>query len=149
MEENRIRGFWNVKLLDENGNVKMEKSHENLVTDSGFDWLIQRGWSTQTGSNAANYIAIGSDSTSATTSDTTLGQNPPLANQQGTYSHTDGKHNFELTTTFAAGVGTGSINEYGLMNGSPTGTLFNHATFGTIVKNSSDTLQITFAGSLS
>jgi len=146
-EHTKIKGTWDIKLLGPDGEVKEHMKTTNLITDSGFDGLIQRCFSTQTGSPAFNYIAIGSDGTAASTSDTSLGY--LLAVKQGTYSHTDGEHNFELSATFGAGVGTGSIREYAIQNGSPSGTIFNRATFGTIVKGSQDSLQIVFAGSLS
>jgi len=146
-ENLKLKGSFDVKLFGPDGTLKKHLKKDNLVTDSGFDWIIQRGFSTQTGSAAANYIAIGSDGTAASTSDTALGYT--LAVEQATYAHTDGEHNFSLTNTFGAGVGTGSVREYAVQNGSPTGTIFNRATFGTIVKGSQDSLQIVFAGSLS
>lgn len=142
-----LKGFWDIKLIGTDGKIKDHISEENLVTHAGFDAIIQRGFSTQTGSASENYIAIGSGATAAATSDTTLGSE--AARQQGTYAHTDGGHNFSLTTTFAAGVATGTISEYGVLNASSSGQLFNRALTGTITKGASDTLQIVFAGSLS
>ena len=141
----KIKGTFDVKLFGPDGKLKEHVVSPNLVTDSGMDGLMQRGFSTETGSSAFNYIGIGSDDTAAGSANTALGY--VLACEQATYAHTDGQHNFSLTNTFAAGVGTGSVSEYTVQNGSPTGQLHNRATFGTITKNAADSLQIVFAGS--
>jgi hypothetical protein len=146
-EKMKLSGHFTAKLIGPDGNVKEERKSKNTVVDEGFDMVCQRFFSTQTGSAAFNYIGIGSDDTAAAAGNTTLGY--VLALAQGTYAHTDGEANLSLTNTFAAGTGTGSVNEYGILNGSPTGDMFNRATMGTIVKNAADSLQIVFAGSLS
>lgn len=117
------------------------------VTNAGFNALIQRGFSTDTGSDAINYIAIGSGSVAVAAGDTTLGSE--AARAQGTYSYTDDAKAFEHTTTFAAGTATGSIFEAGLLNSGATGMLFARQTFGVVQKGASDSLQITWVGSFS
>lgn len=117
------------------------------VTTMGFNHLIQRGFSTQTGSAAFNYVAIGSGDSAAAAGDTALGSE--AARAQGDYSYTDDTKAFEVTETFAAGTGTGSITESGLFNASSAGQLFARQTFGVINKGASDSLQITWVGSLS
>jgi len=71
------------------------------------------------------------------------------ARAQGTYSYTDDTKAFEHTTTFAAGTATGSITESGLFNSGATGMLFARQTFGVIQKGASDSLAMTWVGSLS
>lgn len=117
------------------------------VTTAGFNAIIQRGFATQTGSDAINYIAIGSGDSAAAAGDTALGSE--AARAQGTYSYTDDAKAFEHTTTFAAGTATGSIVESGLFNSGATGELFARQTFGVIQKGASDSLQMTWVGSLS
>lgn len=146
MEGTKLKGSFDVKLIGPEGELKEHLFRENLVTDGGLDNLIHTAFNTITGSSQFNYIAVGSDDTAAASGNTALGY--ALAVEQATYAHTDGEHNFSLTNTFGAGVGTGSVREYGVQNGSPTGVLFNRATFGEILKGASDTLQIVFAGSL-
>lgn len=117
------------------------------VTNVGFNGLIQRGFDTGTGSDAFNFIAIGSGDTAAAAGDTALGSH--AARAQGTYSYTDDSKAFEHTTTFAAGTATGSIAESGLFNSGVDGMLFARQTFGVINKGASDSLQITWVGSFS
>ena len=147
MEKMKLKGSFDVKLFGPDGKLKQHETTDNLVVDAGFDGISQRCFSTETGSASFNYISIGSGASAAAAGDTTLDN--VLATQQATYAHSDGDANFSLTTTFAAGVGTGSVNEYAVQNGSPTGTLFNRALTGLVTKNAADSLQIVFAGSLS
>jgi hypothetical protein len=67
----------------------------------------------------------------------------------GTYAHTDGQTNCNHTVTFAAGAGTGSITEAGMLASGATGYLFCRQVFAQIAKGASDSLQITWAFSLS
>ena len=147
-EENMgIKGYFNAKLFDENGNLKQEVDTPNLITFAGFDVVSQRMWSTQTGSPAVTFIAIGSGTVAASTANTALGGE--LSRMTGTYSHTDGQQNLSHTCTFAAGAGTGSITEAGMLNSGATGYLLCRQTFAQIAKGASDSLQITWAFSLS
>lgn len=147
MEKIRIKGNYTLRLYDELGNLKDERSTPNLVTTVGFNGIIQRGYSTQTGSAAWNYIAIGSGTTAANAADTAMGSE--AARAQGTYSYTDGTKAFELAKTFAAGTATGSIAESGIFNAASAGQLFSRQTFGVITKGAADTLAVTWVGSLS
>jgi hypothetical protein len=142
-----IKGYCIKRLFDENGNLKYEDAGHNLVTLAGFDLASQRLWSTQTGSPSVTYIAIGSGTVAASTANTALGGE--LSRMAGTYAHTDGQTNLSHTATFAAGAGTGSITEAGMLNSGATGYLLCRQTFAQIAKGASDSLQITWAFSLS
>jgi len=142
-----LKGWTIKKLYDENGCLKTEQIDPNLVTLAGFDLVSQRLFSTQTGSPAVNYIAIGSGTAAASTANTALGGE--LSRMAGTYAHTDGQTNCNHTVTFAAGAGTGSITEAGMLNSGATGYLLCRQQFAQIAKGASDSLQITWAFSLS
>jgi len=143
----KFKGSFEAVLRDKDGNIKETRSIPNLITDAGFDGVIQRCFSTGTGSDAFNQIAIGSGETAASTGDTSLGSE--AARAQGTYTYTDGTAAFTIQNTFAAGTGTGSIYESGILNSGATGQLWNRQTFGVINKGASDSLQVTWTGSLS
>jgi tryptophan synthase beta subunit len=142
-----FKGWTIKKLYDENGNLKTEQIDPNLVTTAGFDWAAQRLFDTLVGSPATNYIAIGSGTVAANVSDTVMGGE--LSRSVGAYAHTVGQKNCNHTVTFAAGAGTGSITEAGMLNSGATGYLFCRQTFAQIAKGASDSLQITWAFSLS
>ena len=117
------------------------------VTTVGFNGIIQRGFDTGTGSDALNFVAIGSGTGAAAAGNTVLGSE--AARAQGDYAYTDDTKAFTVTKTFAAGTATGSIAESGLFNDSSAGELFARQTFGVILKGASDSLQITWVGSVS
>lgn len=126
-------------LRDANGNVKEEKTVKNIVTNAGRAHIIDRLQGTS--SAVADYIAIGTSSTSAAASDTTLGAE--VARAQGTLSQPDAYID-RCVYTFAAGTGTGTITEAGRLNASSSGTLMGRQTFTGIVKGAGDSLQITY-----
>jgi len=117
------------------------------VTTVGFNHIIQRGFDIGTGSAAFNYVGIGSGIVASDVGDTALGSEANRA--QGAYAYTDDTAAFTVTATFAAGTATGSITESGLFNASSAGQLFARQTFGVVQKGASDSLQITWVGSLS
>ncbi len=141
-----VKSFFELKLFDKDGNLKDYRVTPNTMTNVGRDLLMQIAFDTATGSAQFNYIAIGSGTASASASDTALGSE--AARSQATYSHTDGQHAFQLQETFGAGTGTGSISESGIFNAASSGQMFARQTFGTIVKGSSDSLQVTWTGSI-
>jgi len=146
-EKFKIKGNYIVELYDADGNLKDFRDTSNLVTTTGFDTIIQRGFHTLTGSNAFNFIAIGSGTAAAAAANTTLGSE--AARAAGTYAHTDGQANLFISGAFAAGTATGSITEVGLFNSGATGALFSRTVFAVVNKGAADSLAITWVGSLS
>lgn len=147
MEKLKFKGTFEAVLRDKDGKIKDTRKVPNLITDAGFDGVIQRCFSTGTGSDSFNYIAIGSGDTAAATGDTALGSE--AARAEGTYAYTDGTAAFTLTKTFAAGTADGSIYESGIFNSGVDGQLWNRQVFAVINKGASDSLQVTWTGSLS
>lgn len=142
-----IKGRWQVVLKDEHGNVKDQRNGENVITTNGLEYLASYLHSANTaGSWTMQYVAIGTDSTAETNSDTALGTE--LSRHTGTVTYTSGGI-YEVVATFAAGSGTGAIVEYGLFDANTGGTMLNRSTEAVINKGASDileaTTQITFS----
>jgi hypothetical protein len=74
-------------------------------------------------------------------SDTTLGTE--LVRQVFTTSSVS-TNVVTLTTTYAAGTGTGALQEAGIFNASTAGTMLSHVVFSVINKGAADTLTITW-----
>lgn len=138
----KIRGFWEIQLHDEAGHLKQHIQGENVITTVGKEYLARYLNSAATGAttNTIRYIAVGSNQTAEAAADTALGTE--LARVSGVVSYSSGAI-FEVTGTFAAGVGTGSIYEYGLLSSASVGTLFSRDTEALITKGASDTLTVT------
>lgn len=143
----KIRGFWDIKLIGETGELKEHIKGENVITTNGKEYLAS--WlnsSTTSGANTLKYIAIGTGSTAEAAADTALGVETARATGASTY--TSGAI-FSVTATFAAGTGTGAVAEYGLYSSSTGGTLFSRDTEAVINKGASDTLVVTTQVTLS
>lgn len=143
----KIRGFWDVKLHGPNGELKDHRYGENVITTNGKEFLARYLLSAATAAtNTLRFIAIGTNTTSESASDTALGAE--VARISGSVSYVSGAI-FEVIATFPAGTGTGAIAEYGLLNTSTGGTLFSRDTESVVNKGASDTLTVTNRTTLS
>ena len=145
-----VTGRWEMILTGPNGEHKNTVRGKNVVVDNGLEKLCEF----LSAANAAattftfGYIGIGTDATSESSSDTDLGTE--LARHTGVVSYISNAI-YQVKSTFAAGLGTGAIVEYGLFNSNTNGTLFSRDTESVINKGAGDTLtvtaQYTFSGS--
>lgn len=138
----KITGHWDMVLTGPDGEVKQEVSGKNVIVTNGLEFLASFLNSAATAASTFNmrYIAIGSDATAEAVSNTALGTE--LARHTGTVTYTSGAL-YEVAATFAAGVGTGAVNEYGLFSANSGGTMFSRDTESTVNKGASDTLTVT------
>ena len=119
-----------------NNKVVLEKN--NLIVQVGKNFLA----SAVINSSASPFVgmAIGTGTTAASTSDTTL--ETEVARAAFTSSSVS-TNVVSLSNTYAAGTGTGAITEAGIFNNASSGgTMLSHVVFSAINKGSSDTLTI-------
>jgi hypothetical protein len=134
-------GTWTAKLYGPDGELKQTVHGPNVVTTNGKEMLAAYLASAAASAtlNSFKYVAIGTGSTAESASDTAMAVES--ARTTGTASYLSGAI-YQVTATFAAGVGTGAIVEYGLFNTSTGGTLFNRDTESVVNKGSSDSLVV-------
>jgi hypothetical protein len=119
-----------------NNEVVLQK--KNLIVQVGKNFLASAVISSSTSPFTA--IAIGTGTTAASTSDTTL--QTELTRAAFTTSSVS-TNVVSLSNTYAAGTGTGAITEAGIFNNSTSGgTMLSHVVFSAINKGSADTLTI-------
>lgn len=140
-----FKGHFKLTLRDAKGRFKARREAENLITNNGFDAICAQVSGAP--ENAFNYVAIGTGTTPASATDTSL--QTEVARGQATYAHTNGTKTFTLTYTFEAGVGTGAITESGILNATTAGTLLCRQVFQAINKGEGDTLQVVWSFSVS
>lgn len=137
-----FKGRWFATLYGENGAVKDYREGDNIITDVGKSFLVE--YLNSAAASATQWgmfqIAVGSDSTTEAASNTALGTE--LARQTGAAGEAAGAI-YRVTATFASGVGTGGIVEYGLFSSSTGGTMFSRDTENIINKGANDTLAVT------
>ena len=123
------------------GKTVLEIDPTVVVTDAGFDAICDCiGNPTQP--DNFDYIAIGTDSTAPSSSDTTLGSE--VMREQGTYSHTSGTKSFSVQHTFTF-TASYTIWESGLFNAASGGTMLARGVLDSgIAVASGDSLQVTW-----
>lgn len=149
-----VKGFVDVAVYDEFGNLKEERHYDNGITNTGFEVLADRiaDHSAFTG-NQVNYIGLGTGSTAFSAAQTALVTElagGSYARQQDTdATYTSGSKSFAVSATFNAGVATGAITESGLFDAATTGNMVARQTFSAINVGASDSITVTWTITLS
>ncbi len=140
-EQVKMKGEWFITLYGPNGELKDRRQGFNVVTTVGKEFIASFLQSAVAAASTftAKYIAIGTNSTAESASDTALGTE--ASRSTGTASYISGQI-FQVTATFGAGSGTGAIYEYGLFSSNAAGTLIARDTEAVINKGASDTLTV-------
>ncbi|MCP4158606.1 MAG: hypothetical protein GY760_00915 [Deltaproteobacteria bacterium] len=139
-----IKGSMYAKHTKPNGDV-FEYRKDNLILDTGFDFICDALGKTADRPEALSFIALGIDDSTVSNDQTSL------VNETGrvlaTYSHMSGTKSFALTSSFSAGVATGLIKEAGVCNNSVNGVFIDRVVLlpeNQINKEVDDILSITF-----
>lgn len=121
------------------GQIKQEVAKKNLIVTVGKSFLANAVLASST--SPFTHMAIGTNGTAAALTDTTLGTEVARS-AFTTSSRTDNV--VTLSTTYAAGTGTGSLQEAGIFNASSGGTMLSHVVFSAVNKGAADSLTITW-----
>jgi len=132
------------ELRDKDGNLKATIDVKNLVVTLGKAFIASRMM--DAASAVASHMAVGTGSTAAAASDTTLETEAGRAALTGTTNVTTTTTNdaVQYTSTFGPGVATGALTEAGLLNAATAGTLIARTVFAVITKDALDSLTITW-----
>ena len=130
--------------ITKNGEVVREI--DNLMVDTGKTLVASR-----IGSNIDNfvdYMGLGTGSTAAAAGDTAL---VAEVNRSPAASSTSVSNPLDVvfTSTFSAGVGSGSITEAGLFNAASSGLLVARTVFAVVNKGPDDIITITWTVTIS
>lgn len=138
----KLTGKWWATLYS-GDDVKQSLHGKNVITTVGLQALVDHLVSAAAAASSWDYkyIAIGSNNTAEAAGDTALGTE--LARATATVSTATSI--YRLTVTFASGIGTGNIYEYGVFSTITTasGSMFSRDTEGLITKGANDTLIVT------
>lgn len=138
-ESVNVKGNLEVILLDHLGNQKDYRKIDNLVVAVGKEVIAAR----LVGNTLAvmSHMAVGSDNTTAATSQTTLGVELGRVILDSTAR---ASNTITYVATFPAGTGTGSLTEAAILNASSSGNLLCRTVFGVVTKASGDSVVITW-----
>ena len=133
----KLRGDVALVLRDKDGNVKDERKIENLIVDTGLNFICDRMKDDET---AMTHMALGSGSTAAAAGDTTLGTQ--LGSREALDSSTVTNNQIVYVASFEAGDATGAVTEAGIFNASSGGTMLCRTVFSVVNKAADDTLTV-------
>jgi len=143
-ENLKASGSLRVVITGKNGQTKEEHDFKNLVVTVGKNFVASRMVGTT--ANVMSHMAIGSNSTTATTSDTALGA------ELGRVALASGSATAAVVTytaTFPAGTGTGAVVEAGIFNNSVGGTMLCRTVFAVVNKGVDDAMSVTWTVTIS
>jgi hypothetical protein len=141
----KAKGRLNIVLKDENGNIKDQREVDNLVVDSGLDYIASR--MKDATATAMSHMALGSGDTAAAAGDTDL--ESILGSREALDSTTVTDNTIQYVASFEAGDATGAVTEAGIFNASSAGTMLCRTVFSVVNKGANDTLSITWTITLS
>ncbi len=148
LESLKIKGQLDIVLRDKDGNVKEERTVENLVVNAGLAYIASR----MVGTAAAvmTHMALGSGSTAASAAQTDL---VTLLGAREILDTTviAGTNNEKVvyTATFETGDATGAVVEAGIFNAATAGTMLCRTVFPVVNKGADDSMTITWTITLS
>jgi len=135
----KAKGTLDIIVRGPDGSIKDEKKVENLIVDTGLDYIASR--MSGTSENVMSHMAVGTGSTAAAGADTALGTE---LDRNALTSTTVTDNAIAYVCSWAAGDGTGSLTEAGIFNASSGGTMLCRTVFGTVTKGTDDSMTITW-----
>jgi alpha-D-ribose 1-methylphosphonate 5-triphosphate synthase subunit PhnH len=133
----KLRGDVALVLRDKDGNVKDERKIENLIVNAGLNFICDRMKNDET---AMTHMALGSGSTAAAASDTSLGSQ--LGSREVLDSSTVTANQIVYVSSFEAGKATGAVTEAGIFNAASGGTMLCRTVFSVVNKAADDVLSV-------
>lgn len=115
---------------------------DNLVLNSGIDFLCDAVGKASGRPGVMSHIAVGTGTTAVADSQTALVTES--LRKSASYSHSAGTSKMTFSATFNAGEATGPLTEAGICNAASGGTFFDRVTFDVLNKGADDTFTANF-----
>ena len=147
-ENLKLSGQLNIVLKDKTGNVKDERSVNNLVVNAGLAYIASR--MTGTAKNVMSHMALGSGTTNPAAGQSDLVS--MLGSREGLDSTSiTGTNNnkVQYEASFEAGDATGAVTEAGIFNAASGGDMLCRTKFDVVNKAADDTMSVTWTITLS
>lgn len=141
----KLKGRVGIVLKDKDGNVKETRNIDNLVVDTGLDYIASR--MKDATATAMTHMALGSGTTAAAAGDTDLGS--ILGSRELLDSTTVTDNTIQYVSSFEAGDATGAVTEAGIFNASTGGTMLCRTVFSVVNKAADDTMSVTWTITIS
>jgi hypothetical protein len=145
LDKMKAKGKVGIVLKDKFGNVKETREIDNLVVDTGLDYIASRMGGTS--ASVMSHMALGSGTTAASANDTDL--QSILGSREALDSTTVTDNTIQYVASFEAGDGTGAVTEAGIFNASTAGTMLCRTVFSVVNKAADDTMSVTWTITIS
>ena len=140
-----IAGRCRLELCGPDGHLKESRDVQNMVVTTGLTAIIER-LDSSPATAQPSHMGIGTSGTAPALGNTTLTGEPT---REAMTANTASGAVLTMVALWGAGEGTGTWAEAGIFNAITTGTMYARATYTSIPKGASDTLQITWTFTLS
>lgn len=148
-----LRGCIELQLMNAQGEPVADRVRQNTVMTVGRAWVMQKIVSSTNQTNAINAIAVGTSTATLNASNTALGSEVTASVGRKTIGTVDATNmtssapSWAASVLFATNEANNTLGEVALFNTSAAtaGTMFARATFGTIDKQTSNTLAVTYS----
>ena len=139
-ENLKLSGQLTIVLRDKNGNVKEERTEENLVVPTGLGYIASR--MKDASATAMTHMALGSGTTNAAAGQTDLVT--LLGAREALDSTTVTANAVAYVASFEAGDATGAVTEAGIFNAASGATMLCRVKFDVVNKAADDTMTVTW-----
>jgi hypothetical protein len=143
-EHIRPNGKLSIDIIGPDGNTKERIYINNLVVQTGRDYIAERLISD--GDGPMTHMAVGTSNSAAALGDTALGTE---LTRQAFDSATRVTNVTTFVTTYAPGAATGALTEAGIFNGASGGIMLCRTEFNVVNKAADDTMVITWTVTIS
>lgn len=141
----KLKGRVALVLKDKDGKVKETREIDNLVVDTGLDYIASR--MKDATATAMTHMGLGSGTTSAAAGNTDL--ESILGSREALDSTTVTDNTVQYVASFEAGDATGAVTEAGIFNASSAGTMLCRTVFSVVNKQADDTMTVTWTITIS
>jgi hypothetical protein len=136
-----ITGKLMIVIYDKNGLLKSKIEHDNLVVNSGLEYIASRMVGNT--SDVMSHMEVGTGTTAAVGANTAL--EAPIASSRIVINPLSSSGPvITAVAQFNAGVGTGAISEAGIFNAASSGTMICRTVFPVVNKGVTDLMIITW-----
>lgn len=135
----RVRGRCLIRNVY-TGRVLVDK--KNLVVNTGLNHIRDRISGLATVPDAMGYTAVGSGSTAADPTDTSL--ESIIGSGETAVVSEPANYQVKYSTTYASGVGTGDWTECGVFNAAAAGTMLCRVVFSSLSKGADDSFSVEY-----
>lgn len=144
-ENLKLKGRVGIVVKDKDGKVKETREENNLVVDTGLDYIASR--MKDATATAMSHMGLGTGTTAAAAGDTDL--ETLAGSREALDSTTVTDNTINYVCNFEANDVTGAITEAGIFNAATSGTMLCRVVFSAVNLSSSDSISVDWTITLS